>query len=473
MRVFGIFPLALIACTGAVSNDMAVGDLGADMTALPTNALLSGPWTLSGWLDDDNIVAHNSSDNTVAVMPVAGNSMTVLGTGDWVAVPPGQVFIYTDIDFAAGLTSIDVWTAAGGRKSLASSSTYFVALSADGQAALYFDSVDASNTVGTLVASKIDGTARMTVASNLRTGGLTGSPCLPQAAALGTAFVYSYCANVDADAGIASLNIDRFDFASGAHTTWLTDYALDGLSVDAAHSHLFVREGGSYNGTLYDAAGTPTSLGSVQTWAFREDGLFFYTTASSLVRYDPNTSTPTTLQTGSYPGLRLWGFSPDNATVMFSENSADWNKVDVYGASANGPGAITTYLTPASGTPGCFDMRVFFTADSAYALYSDQLDRNGVFTQLNAIPRAGGTAAPLAQLVVGIQPIGGSRLLVSQNYDRSTYTFDAAIIDAASPSVQTPIASRVNQALVSPSKTKVAWGVQGTSSDGVFARSLP
>jgi hypothetical protein len=502
MRLFGCLSLALVACTPpppfepfdlsgvfdlSVPRDMANAD---DMAASP--ALVPGEWGLFGWFDEANLVVYNRTSKAIALMPIAGGTMTAMGNGDSVSIASGAVFIFTDIDASVGLESLDVWTVAGGRKPLSTASSFTSpTLSNDGQYALYFDAVSVDGKLGSLVTSKLDGTARMTAATGVPTGGtLDTADCSISAWPLGSAFAFAWCtgASSDPDMGAWVVDVTRFHPVTGARLTLQTGMSfIPTMHADAARTHVALIDA-SGAGIVYDAAGNPTQFAS-QVWdfRFRPDGqLLFTTTTPTLVRYDVLGKTTTTLQSPSatWTNPLVFGFSPDGNTVMFSQNNAlttlpEW---DLYGASTVSTGAIATYSATATASPGGGG-RSLFTDDNQWALFSDNVGATVGAAQLNVVPVTGassapdgGVASPVAPTVNSAEAAGGSRLVVCGNYDSANDACDIFLVNATTPTAHTPVATHViaPQVLLSPNKSKVAWAIRARASeDGVYVLTLP
>ena len=376
----------------SVSADaMAFGDGGVSCIeggAGPKGTQLASSSTVSilGLTDDDQVVYTDSSSNTAFAVPAASGTAVSIGHSEGsTTISSKAVFNWTGLSADGTVaTGLEVWTAAGGVKSLSGNFlTGEADCSADASRILYFD--DASGTTADLFVAEIDGSNKTLLAPGI----FWNSSCLPQFFFLGSDAVLANCTAAPTGLGSPAGTLAVFVGAAGAAKT-LSTSAL--MSFQSSGSNVLFNDarglvvGSAMTGAtaVIDPAGGTSSV-------FTHDGtsVVYLATDGSIRRSPIASPSPTTLVSGGFSGLSA--ISPNDQWVLASTvHDSNTGNTDIDIASATTAGASVTILGSPTGTfygsP--------FTADSNHVLYVDGT-MNGA-GNYHVAPTTGGAGLQIA-----------------------------------------------------------------------------
>jgi hypothetical protein len=401
----------------------------------PAGALLGDGWSPAGFLDESTLVVHDDFARTVSLVSTdSGAILTSLGVADYALIAFDTVFLYTYLDSSLGTVAIDTYAIGRGRSTLATNGNVFPWWSKDGSFLLYSDDVSSDGQYASLVTSRPDGSGRQLVAANV----IMNQPGVAalDAVALGSGFLIVYCT----DPGFVCKGV-FFDPASGSSQDVVGDNGFLSLRLlnNGTASRALIS---TFAQTIVvDAPATTTTLpGSPSASFLCGDGTVYMSDQNGVSTFDVSTQRENTVS----PFLQPAAFdaeSPDGSTLLVEQQNPQ-----AFHGLVRKDGTDISYVAA-----GNLALRPpYFTADSGFVLYFDQVLDVGYFVggRFNVAPIGGGTPVLTVDNAVVIRQLAGSRLLVQTNVS-DDYKFDAILVDAKQPSATTTLVSQASWIVLS------------------------
>jgi hypothetical protein len=503
--------------SGEASPGVGAGDGGGDASdAGPTTTLLvpGANFTIHGITSDDYVAYYDRTGLSYQVKPIDGGPAIVLDT-----VPPSLGG--DDMEIVGKVVFTYEWNANYLGKLVAwSSGTQPIALTANGLAYLYqtaWASDDGqyvaflqaqSASTSNLIAEKIDGTGRTLLATNVNTNPSLGE-YFPHVVFRGGTLVAGYCTGADAGTvpTLRAFSIPNAFAPVTVTTNWITSALPNLIERDTSHFAWLVDPSGTQVLTAAPAAdasvlqafpvdgGPGTVIDPTVPWFEGQHAIgsiadpwqiFYNDDAGTLRRSATDSPAPVVLADG---GVTFFdAVSPDGKwmTVSNIKNGLGFFD-DISLVSTSDPGTPHLIATQTAGNPVASNPFVIpgpgFTADSKYAIaFTDIAPNSGnkYIGNVKVMPVDGPytTQTISLGLAMTLDALGGSRLLLMDNYQEYdagilASSVDLAIADAATGARVAVAPAVPGDHALSHDRTRLVYRAVRTTGSGIYVTTLP
>ncbi len=477
---------------GDGSTSDSATDTGPDAAPIDTTPrkLVSGTASITG-VTSDGYVLYRTATGLSVIGTQPNATATEITTASANVYIRGKVaFVFRNIDYTTNLADLDVWTAAGGVKTIGQAlfSEDAIAASDDGSTILY--SANVTVMIVDLVAAKSDLSAKTTL---ITVGRSSVTTCGARYAFASKRVFAASC-----DVGTLEGTLRRFDpVTAGADAGTLIDGGSDAgaawgtttiaanvqtlFATDAAGTRVFYITTGSQGRFAENGTSTLVDNGVTGGTLLPDGSSVLYTVGDQLRRTALPAVNVIPLVTTGY--VNRAAFSPDLTRVLYSTTITyvGTEKRDLRLASTTSLNATPDKLVE---NPEAQLSLSPFSADGDYALWLTNVGTVGAAT-LNARKVTGGTPITFPN-VVAVSASKGSRVVFAdKRTDPLVYPIlaDIEVVNLAMPvptafTLQTKVLDS-GSFQVLPDGTAIVYARSGTAEDAgaagdaIYVQALP
>jgi hypothetical protein len=471
---------------------------GLDMSSSDGGGVLRGSFVLAAvpqfTVNKDNLVIgyNNLTGVGISAVDVDGGTPTVIDDSIIYSASAASHVIASwggdSFASSARVGPLTVWKKGMSAPRLASSMSALVPVpdTEDGSFICFADnSIDGGNT--DLAVEKTDGTGtKKTIATDVTNS--TGCP--PFFLGVGTKFYLLHCTGTGQDGGAVNPALYVFDTAGAAATETQIAPDVINFGLDTTGAKLwYVTSANTLFLTAVPGTGTPTQVDTNVSSAYlSKDGSILWWISNNgvmkkWVTSDALASATTLIASGVTDFLDI---APNEVHSLLTGAGPDATSLDIQLGSLTTPG--TTATLTSNGLLFGVGLSSNFTADSAYAVWYDNIDTVSLGTvsaslgDLHVQPMAGGPAINIATKAWTHASATGSKLVFSDNWHSSSNratpsgTADLHVIDLSN-GTKTDIALQSDATFaITRDGTKVVFNYQGStdaSKNGLYVAPIP
>jgi hypothetical protein len=470
-RITGLVALGSLALSACTSTNAVSMDLGApaDLAAPPDLAgqpslLGAGSFTIQGVTDDQYVIVVEDLERLRA-LPLAGGAPRPISAKSYKSLVSGKSVMTWDTTSS----SVSVWTAAGGTRSLSTNHAVpFGALSDDGATLLYVDNYPGHTGYGDMHLARSDGSLIKDVFSQIP---LSVNQCNTAAWPAGSQFVLVRCLNTTP----VSSTISTVDMTTGAVQDLASPLSPEFKLAPTNDKLMYIDQTANLMvQPLPSGAPVQIETGFTDYYyqRFLPDGksMVYVNSTADKLRRASTSAPPSPSDLSSLFVTRLLDLSPDGKWAAFTSTRTGFGH-DLQITGTAQAGTSTTIVATATAFDGDnSDFGFVFTADSAHIFYLTQ-DPNGVTGySLNIVPLAGGQPTTLGVNLLGAWPMDGGRIVFTDH--ANGVKGDLRIVDANKSDPPTLIAPQVDGYAFDRTWTNVVFTSASQGQPGLYVATL-